>query len=167
MKNVLTNGWSFLIDFSSLKSIRFVVFRRWDAASHELQSHVISSRARRSDQTRKFFMERDRDRRSDAPAAKSSRRTYGFASSNVSRFNDDHSENLYRYKNISSDYMREMSPPRERPPSPRRRTPSVERRSPPRRRRPTSPSDSDDSDDVIIVKEPTETTPSRRRQARK
>ena len=40
------------------------------------------------------------------------KRSYGFATSNLGNFSDQHSEDLYRYKNISSDYMRESSPPR-------------------------------------------------------
>jgi len=58
--------------------------------------------------------------------AENAKRSYGFATSNLSLFSDQHSENLYRYKNISSDYMREESPPRQddnterRPPSARR-----------------------------------------------
>lgn len=40
------------------------------------------------------------------------KRSYGFATSNLGHFSDQHSEDLYRYKNISSDYMRESSPPR-------------------------------------------------------
>lgn len=42
-----------------------------------------------------------------------SKRTYGFATSNLNNFSDQHSEDLYRYKNISSDYMRETSPIRD------------------------------------------------------
>lgn len=41
------------------------------------------------------------------------KRSYGFATSNLGNFSDQHSEDLYRYKNISSDYMRESSPTRD------------------------------------------------------
>ncbi|CAF0741925.1 unnamed protein product [Adineta steineri] len=46
------------------------------------------------------------------------KRHYGFATSNLSHFSDQHSEDLYRYKNISSSYMRGTSPERDddRPP---------------------------------------------------
>jgi hypothetical protein len=42
-----------------------------------------------------------------------SKRSYGFATSNLSHVSDQNSEDLYRYKNISSDYMRETSPTRD------------------------------------------------------
>jgi hypothetical protein len=49
-----------------------------------------------------------------SPASRqAAKRGYGFATSNVSHYSDHHSENLYRYKNISSDYMRETSPTRD------------------------------------------------------
>lgn len=41
------------------------------------------------------------------------KRSYGFATTNLSHFSDQNSEHLFRYKNISSDYMREISPTRE------------------------------------------------------
>ena len=47
------------------------------------------------------------------PSKGNAKRSYGFATSNLSHFSDQNSEDLYRYKNISSDYMRETSPTRD------------------------------------------------------
>jgi hypothetical protein len=47
------------------------------------------------------------------PPAVKSKRGYGFATSNVAHYDDKHSEDLYRFKNLSSDYMRQPSPTRE------------------------------------------------------
>lgn len=164
MRNTSTNGQPSLSPHLPSHSVFFS--RRWDAASHELQSHVISSRAQRSPATRKFFRERDRrDEAEEASASvsakKSSRRTYGFDSSKVSRYDDGRSENLYRYKNMSSSFMRERSPPREAETRPPR--PPIEEK--PKKKE--SDDDDEDDADVVVPKEPTETTPSRRRTTRK
>jgi hypothetical protein len=42
-----------------------------------------------------------------------SKRGYGFATRNVAFYTDKSSEDLYRYKNLSSNYMRSSSPTRE------------------------------------------------------
>ncbi len=47
------------------------------------------------------------------PTAVASKRGYGFATSNLAHYTDKHSEDLYRFKNLSSDYMRQPSPTRE------------------------------------------------------
>lgn len=57
-------------------------------------------------------MERQTDQHLEPPRSHA-KRSYGFATSNLSNFSDQHSEDLYRYKNISSDYMRESSPTRD------------------------------------------------------
>lgn len=131
--------------------INLCFYRRWNTASRELQSHVITSRSRKADASRhttltstaaaptspstsssifgaitnrvsRFFSpsikEDTSERNAIVPATASkpiSKRSYGFATSNLSHFSDQHSEDLYRYKNLSSDYMREMSPTREEP----------------------------------------------------
>ncbi len=125
------------------------IYRRWNKASNDLQSHVISSRSRKAvaskntaatiaaspssssgsifggitDRVSRIFSGTTREdaseRRDIVPSTASksvSKRSYGFATSNVSNFSDQHSENLYRYKNISSDYMRETSPTRDNDP---------------------------------------------------
>jgi hypothetical protein len=126
------------------------VSRRWNKASNDLQSHVISSRSRKSgamrstvastathsssppptsggsllgtigDRVSRIFSgsrkETTSDRQLAVPSTTSKshpKRSYGFATSNLSNFSDQHSEDLYRYKNISSDYMRETSPTRD------------------------------------------------------
>ena len=43
----------------------------------------------------------------------SSKRSYGFATKNLMLHNDKSSEDLYRYKNFSSEHMRSSSPKRE------------------------------------------------------
>ncbi|CAF2515663.1 unnamed protein product [Rotaria sp. Silwood2] len=125
--------------------------RRWNAASSELQSHVITSRSRKADSVRhtpmasaappppsnsggsifttigervsRFFTGSSKEDASERKAVvpsstRASKRSYGFATSNLSHFSDQHSEDLYRYKNISSDYMRETSPTRnDNPPA--------------------------------------------------
>ncbi|CAF1159927.1 unnamed protein product [Rotaria sp. Silwood1] len=126
--------------------------RRWNAASNELQRHVISSRSRKADALRhtppastsaaaalpppskpggslfgaigdrvsRLFTGSNKEDASErnavvlsSPSRSVSKRSYGFATSNLSHFSDQHSEDLYRYKNISSDYMRESSPTRD------------------------------------------------------
>ena len=47
-----------------------------------------------------------------------SKRTYGFASSQLAQHSDRGSEDLYRYKNFSSEQMRSSSPTREEAPAP-------------------------------------------------
>jgi len=42
-----------------------------------------------------------------------SKRGYGFATRNVAFYTDKSSEDLYRYKNLSSNYMRSSSPTRK------------------------------------------------------
>ncbi|CAF2229853.1 unnamed protein product [Rotaria magnacalcarata] len=125
--------------------------RRWNTASSELQSHVITSRSRKADASRQAALtssstaaappvpqhsgssfigamadrvsrvfsasskEDNPEPNAIVPAKSTSKRNYGFATSNLSHFSDQHSEDLYRYKNLSSDYMRETSPPRDEP----------------------------------------------------
>ena len=145
--------------------LNFICFfyRRWNKASNELQTHVVSSRARKAitprsvvpsvlpppppsssteekssggsvfNKVARFFTGSTKETSAEpktvafsTTTAENAKRSYGFATSNLSLFSDQHSENLYRYKNISSDYMREESPPRQddnterRPPSARR-----------------------------------------------
>jgi len=137
-----------LIDLNIYFQLNCFVCRRWNKASSELQSHVISSRSRKANTSRntaasvaasippsspsgsifgalgdkvsRIFSgtpkEDASERRLVVPSTtsrNSSKRNYGFATSNLSHFSDQHSEDLYRYKNISSDYMRETSPTRE------------------------------------------------------
>jgi hypothetical protein len=116
----------------------YFISRRWNKASNELQSHVISSRSRKaaaprstapssggsilgaiSDRVSRLVTGRSKEEASEhqaiVPATVSrtpAKRNYGFATSNLSHFSDRNSEDLYRYKNISSDYMRETSPTR-------------------------------------------------------
>ncbi|CAF0832318.1 unnamed protein product [Rotaria sordida] len=125
--------------------------RRWNAASNELQTHVITSRSRKADALRhttlastsavpspppsspggsllstigdrvsRLFSGSSKgdasERKAVVPSTTSkglSKRSYGFATSNLSHFSDQHSEDLYRYKNISSDYIRGTSPRRD------------------------------------------------------
>lgn len=47
------------------------------------------------------------------PSALGYKRAYGFATSNLAHYNDKSSEDLYRFKHIGSDYMRQSSPTRE------------------------------------------------------
>lgn len=75
------------------------------------------------------------------------RRDYGFDSSKVSRFDDQHSENLYRYKNMSSDYMRETSPTHGGEPG----ASSLMPRHPSPRRRDNKGGDDDEDDDDSVV----------------
>ena len=42
-----------------------------------------------------------------------SKRSYGFATTNLAHYDDKNSEDLYRLKNLASDYMRGASPTRE------------------------------------------------------
>jgi len=42
-----------------------------------------------------------------------SKRSYGFATKNLRLYSDKNSEDLYRFKKISSDYMRSSSPTRD------------------------------------------------------
>jgi len=42
-----------------------------------------------------------------------SKRNYGFATKNLRLYSDKNSEDLYRFKNLSSDYMRSSNPTRE------------------------------------------------------
>jgi hypothetical protein len=118
------------------------IYRRWNKASNELQSHVISSRSRKAVASRstaatiaapppssggsllgalggrvsRLFSGSAKEGASEhqavVPAKTHTKRSYGFATSNLSHFSDRNSEDLYRYKNISSDYMRETSPTR-------------------------------------------------------
>jgi hypothetical protein len=116
-------------------------FRRWNKASNELQSHVVTSRSRKAaaarnapapsstsgttifgalgDRVSRLFTggskEETDEHQAVVPASaprSHAKRSYGFATSNLSHFTDRNSEDLYRYKNISSDYMRETSPVR-------------------------------------------------------
>lgn len=132
----------------------FLFCRRWHKASNELQTHVVSSRARRTvtpktavpialpppppppaairdtssggsvfgnlgNKVVRLFTGSTKGAATEpktvafpTASADNSKRNYGFATSNLSLFSDQHSEDLYRYKNMSSDYMREESPPR-------------------------------------------------------
>jgi hypothetical protein len=93
----------------SMATIVFV--RRWDAASSELRSQMIRSKrheyAAPSTETRELPKKKES---ADKLLQPHSSRKYGFASSNIRRFDDHHSENLYRLKNVSSEHMRETSP---------------------------------------------------------
>lgn len=55
--------------------------------------------------------------KSRKPQSKS-KRTYGFASSQLAQHSDRGSEDLYRYKNFSSEQMRSTSPTRDEAPAP-------------------------------------------------
>ncbi|CAF1064942.1 unnamed protein product [Adineta ricciae] len=110
---------------------------RWDKASSELQSHVASSRSRKMAAkpagTTSLFSRMSRlitgqgSSTSEAAAASppppspalalaaqggKAKRSYGFATTNLVHYNDKNSEDLYRFKNLTSEYMREASPPR-------------------------------------------------------
>jgi hypothetical protein len=113
-------------------SLKYFLCRRWNKASNELQSHVITSRSRKADalsivskRASRPFSDETKEDATDrsavvysTPSRSAAKRGYGFATSNLNNFSDQHSEDLYRYKNISSDYMRETSPTRDddRPP---------------------------------------------------
>ncbi len=117
-------------------------YRRWNKASNDLQSQVMTSRSRKAGALKSTAVESTRssgsvfgaignqvsrlfsgstkegasESRAVVPSSTSrnaSKRSYGFATSNLSHVSDQHSEDLYRYKNISSDYMRESSPTRD------------------------------------------------------
>jgi hypothetical protein len=47
------------------------------------------------------------------PKEKAAKRSYGFATTKLTHYSDKNSEDLYRYKNLSSDYMRSSSPTHE------------------------------------------------------
>ncbi|UJR20810.1 hypothetical protein I4U23_023922 [Adineta vaga] len=117
--------------------------KRWNKASSDLKSHVATSKSRKveaikpgskSNETPSLFSRMSRlitgqsASSSDAPASGAasslvlpssvkSKRSYGFATTNLAHYDDKNSEDLYRYKNLSSSYMRESSPPREEKPA--------------------------------------------------
>ncbi len=47
------------------------------------------------------------------PKSDGSKRSYGFATKNLALYTDKNSEDLYKFKNLSSSYMRSSSPTRE------------------------------------------------------
>ena len=113
-----------------------IFVRRWDKASHELKSHVVSSKQRKAGASKAVSSSNqnpsllgrisnifssatgqaaseDGARSTEGRSAAKSKRSYGFATSNLAHYDDKHSEDLYRFKNLSSDYMRQPSPTRE------------------------------------------------------
>lgn len=110
-------------------------FRRWVKTSDELSSHVVSSKARRTEASKPtstashnpsifsrishIFSGSSGEATAEpsanaVPQGKSSKpRSYGFATKKLAFYTDKTSEDLYRYKNLSSDYMRSGSPTRE------------------------------------------------------
>ncbi|CAF1422223.1 unnamed protein product [Adineta steineri] len=107
---------------------------RWNKASNELQSHVITSKSRKpisssvasnqsssimSRVSRLFSNQSTAESGASAsaalppPPASKAKRNYGFATSKLAQYDDKNSEDLYRFKNLSSSYMRESSPPRD------------------------------------------------------
>ena len=118
-------------------------FSQWNKTSEELNSHVVQSKVRKaavskssvpppppssSAQSSSLFgrlsrlvsgasSEEPSEGGASSTAAKksssSSKRNFGFATKNLMLHNDKSSEDLYRYKNFSSDHMRAASPERE------------------------------------------------------
>lgn len=106
---------------------------RWNKASNELNSHVVSSKARKAAaprssaapppppaatgslfsrlSTRMFGARSDESAATDsAKPSVESKRAFGFATKNLALYSDKNSEDLYRFKNLSSSYMRSSSP---------------------------------------------------------
>lgn len=111
---------------------------RWNKTSSDLQSQVLSSRSRRKtslptsskaasssgsvlNRIARFVTgSKKTDDHAEAeappppaPAKRASARSFGFATTKLSSCTDQRSESLFHYKNISSDYMRGISPTRE------------------------------------------------------
>ena len=122
----------------TLFSIEISLHRRWNKTSNELQSQVLSSRSRKKASphgsakaasssggsvlsritrfvtgSKKSDESADHDVVPSAPSRKTPARSFGFATTKLSSYSDQNSESLFRYKNISSEYMREISPTRE------------------------------------------------------
>jgi hypothetical protein len=106
--------------------------RRWNKASNEMKSHVVTSKARKTaalkssgaqtNQSPSIFSRlssamfgatTSEPTESGAGAAEKPKRSYGFATRNLALYSDKNSEELYRYKNLSSSYMRSSSPTRD------------------------------------------------------
>lgn len=101
---------------------------RWNKASSDLNSHVVRAKAKKSAagspaappqpsifsrlSTRMFGGKPGEAAEASAPASES-KRAFGFATKNLALYDDKNSEDLYRYKNLSSSYMRSSSPPRD------------------------------------------------------
>jgi hypothetical protein len=107
--------------------------RRWNKTSNDIKSHVVSSKARKA-----IVMKSSEQQTNQSPSIlnrlstavfgsssskpsdgeaktseKSTKRNYGFATRNLALYSDKNSEDLYRYKNLSSSYMRSSSPTRD------------------------------------------------------
>lgn len=112
----------------------FFFLRRWDKASNELNSHVVKSKARKATLFKSspapptananpsafsrisnaiFGTRSEANAVERKPTTEQSKRSYGFATKNLALYSDKNSEDLYRYKNLSSDYMRSSSPTHE------------------------------------------------------
>jgi hypothetical protein len=111
-------------------------FRRWNKASSELNSHVVTTTARKTSALRlaapssnpapsvfgrisnALFGASSAETEGSAgssaierkPKSEGSKRSYGFATKNLALHTDKSSEDLYRFKNLSSDYMRSTEP---------------------------------------------------------
>jgi hypothetical protein len=107
-------------------------FRRWNKASNELNSHVVTTTARKTSALRlaapssnpspsvfgrisnalfgASSAETEGSAGSSAIEKKPKQRSYGFATKNLALHTDKSSEDLYRFKNLSSDYMRSTEP---------------------------------------------------------
>lgn len=103
----------------------------WNKASGELNSHVVRSKAKKAAaaasssaappppssstsifsrlSTRIFGARTDEAEEASKPPTES-KRAFGFATKNLALYTDKHSEDLYRFKNLSSSYMRSSSP---------------------------------------------------------
>ncbi|CAF0993277.1 unnamed protein product [Rotaria sordida] len=109
--------------------------KRWKKTSHELNSHVISSVPSKSSVSKSSTKPKEgtslfgrlsrivsgstNETPSEEAASASStiatppKRSYGFATKKLALYSDKTSEDLYKYKNLSSSYMRSSSPTRE------------------------------------------------------
>jgi hypothetical protein len=108
-------------------------FRQWNKTSDQLNSHVVASKSRKqaaaapssSAQSPSIFGRLTKMFSGPPPpesgasgveekrTVDKSKRNYGFATKNLMLHSDKSSEDLYRYKNFSSDHMRSSSPTRE------------------------------------------------------
>ena len=127
------NTWSIISRSSSVA--RLYVPSGWDKASSDLRSHVVSSKAKKSSAptygrgqaskpapsifsrvTRLITgssgepVAEEEEVEASASAAAAPKRKYGFATSKLALHTDKGSEDLFRYKNFSSDRFRSSSP---------------------------------------------------------
>ena len=92
-----------------------ICFRYWNATSTALNSHVVRSKAQKPSSIFgrvSAMLSGNADRAAERRATEATpKRSYGFNTKNLQLHSDKNSEDLYRYKNFSSDHMRAPSPP--------------------------------------------------------